>query len=331
MKVWGMVLGGYPRSRLARYTLRDLERGDLSLSDYTQRIRATHAEIIGVQKGAGLPVVVDGMVDWHDMFRPFVRSWRNVSLDGLLRYFDNNFFYRIPVFTGEPDIIEPVWAWRVREFSLLADPARLKIVLPGPLTMAKMSKNNTSLSIEDLADRIARLLRREVELVSGFDVFVQIDEPILSDRKTTVDDAKLAVDLANEIVKDVEDRSVFAVYFDFPSKSIVEELLNLNAKYLMLDISDSIIRAEREAVPLTGHVPVLGIIDGRRIHEDQISERIIRIIKTLAQDTEEIVVSTTTWMDLIPYRYALKKTFILARTVESLASKLKGEPVRLWR
>ncbi|MCE4628479.1 MAG: hypothetical protein F7C34_04970 [Desulfurococcales archaeon] len=330
MIVWGMVLGGYPRSRLARYALRDAERGSIPYLELHKRIALASAEIIGAQKAAGLPVVVDGMVDWHDIFRPFIRSWRNVSVNGLLRYFDNNFFYRIPVFTGEPDIIEPVWPQRVREYSLLADPATLKVVLPGPLTLAKMSEH-PGFRDEEIADLVANLLSREVSLVQEYGVYVQIDEPILSDRKATRDDATLAVDLASKILGPVSDRGIFAVYFDFPSKQVLEKLLEVKARYLMLDIEDSPARARENAVPLTGHVPVVGIVDGRRIHTDRLSDTTVSIVKALAEETDEVVVTTTTWMDLIPYRYALKKTSILGEIVRELASRVGGEVRTLWR
>ena len=330
MIVWGMALGGYPRSRIARYALRDAERGSISYLELHRRLALASAEIIGAQKAAGLPVVVDGMVDWHDIFRPFVRSWRNVSVNGLLRYFDNNFFYRIPVFTGEPDIIEPVWPQRVREYSLLADPATLKIVLPGPVTLARMSEH-PGMSEDELADLIANLLSREVSLTQEYGVYVQIDEPILSDRKATPDDAALAAELASKILGPASDRGIIAVYFDFPDRRVLEKLLEVKAKYVMLDIVDSPARARENAIPLTGHVPVVGVVDGRRIHSDSLSEATVSIIKTLAAESDEIVVTTTAWMDLIPYRYALKKTSILGGIVRELASRIGGETRTLWR
>ena len=331
IRVWGMILGGYPRSRRARYALRDLERGSIGLQEYWSAMLEVHSEIIGAQKAAGLPVVVDGMIDWHDIFRPFARSWRNVSVNGLLRYFDNNFFYRIPVFKGEPDIIEPVWPPRVRAFRLLADPASLKIVLPGPLTFARLARNESGLSLEDLAERIAVLLRREVELTSEYGVYVQIDEPVLSDRKASPSDAELAVELSNKIIGGVEDRAIFAVYFDFPSRSVLEKILESRARYLALDIADSPSRARENAIPLEGHVPVLGLVDGRRIHEDRLEGPVLEAARRLSEGASEVVVSTTTWMDLIPYRYSLKKTMLVSKLVSRLADELGGEPVYLWR
>lgn len=335
MKIWGMVLGGYPRGRYARYALRDKERGSKRLSEANIDLVKAHSEIIGVQKAAGFHYVVDGMIDWHDIFRPFVESWRNAAVDGLLRYFDNNFFYRIPVFTGEPDITEPVLARRVLEYALLADPSKLKIVVPGPITFTKLSKNRSGYSDTELAEKIAYVLRREIELAleAGAGI-VQIDEPFLASMDADVDDAALAVDLVNMIVDGFEDKAILALYFDAPQPRVYERLLEVRAKYLMIDVADVGERALGllESKGLGGHAPVLGLIDARRIYDDDLDkivssgERVRRCC-----DPDELVITTTTWMDLIPYRYSLRKTFLLARILEEYSRKLGYELVNMWR
>jgi len=332
LKVWGMVLGGYPRGRLSRYTLRDAERGRIAGVDRLRGLYASHAELIGVQKAAGLPIVVDGMVDWHDILRPFAQSWRNVSVDGLLRFFDNNFFYRIPVFTGEPDIIEPVLAPRVRDFQLLADPAGLKVVVPGPVTFARLSINKTELDAAELAEKIANALRVEVELAfeAGASM-VQVDEPFLSDIDAARDDGVLAAELVNRIISGYEDRSVLAVYFAPPKPEVYDAILEVKARYLALDLVDLRERAVKlvEEKGFGGHVPVLGLIDARRIYDDNIEEG--AELATRLAEGDEVVLTTSAWLDLIPYRYSLRKTYLLGRLVEKTAEKTGGEAWTIWR
>ncbi len=334
MKIWSMALGGYPRSRFARHTLRDVERGTVSNMEWAKRYSMICSEIIGIQKAAGLPVVVDGMVDWHDIFRPFIRSWRNVAVDGLLRFFDNNFFYRIPVFTGEPDIIEPVWVRRLLDYRELMDPSTPKIVLPGPVTFAYLSQNKSGLSNEELAERIAYLLKIEVEraVATGAPLYVQIDEPLLADRKQGSKDlAELSVELVNRIVDGVEDRAILALYFDAPEPEVYDTILNVKAKYLMLDLVDAPSRAKTLLEKGFGdHTPVLGLVDGRRIFEDKISDEIVNTVMSCCKDTDELVVTSSYWFDLIPFKYALKKTLTLSRIVQELSDKLGATPVFNW-
>lgn len=332
MKVWGMVLGGYPRGRWARHALRDYERGSITRLGLEEVLLAAHSEVIGAQKAAGLPVVVDGMIDWHDIFRPFAKSWRNVAVDGLLRYFDNNFFYRIPVFTGEPDVIDPVLPQRVRLYAPLAHPAGIKVVIPGPVTLARLSRNRSGMDDAELAEKIASALRVEVEgAFKEGAVMVQVDEPFLADVDATRDDAILARDLVGKIVSGYEDKSILAVYFNFPDKEIYETILDSPTRYLALDIADYPGRALEviKSKGLGNHTPVLGVIHARRIYDDNLEEALKWVKSALDDSVEEIVVTTSSWLDLIPHRYSLRKTILLGRLVELAAERLGWEPVTL--
>ncbi len=332
MKVWGMLLGGFPRSRRLRHVLRDVERGTAPYYVAEAEVDRFASQVIGAQLAAGFPVVVDGMADWHDIFRPFVDAWRNVTVDGLLRYFDNNFFYRIPVFTDEPDARSFVLSRRVYRFRDAADPAGVKVVMPGPVTFAYMSKNLSGLSTEELAERIAFLLREEARkaLDAGASL-IQVDEPFLADIDATPDHARLAVDLVNSIVDGFGDRAVLSLYYGVPEPGVYEVLLDVKARYLMLDVADAPARASSllKDKGAGGHVLALGVVDARRIIDDDES-RIIELVKGVAGGSEELVLTTSTWMDLIPYRYALRKTIILGRIVESVASSLGADVWSIW-
>ena len=317
---------------MARHALRDYERGVMARPDLEEVLVASHSEVIGAQKAAGLPIVVDGMIDWHDIFRPFVRSWRNVAVDGLLRYFDNNFFYRIPVFVGEPDVIEPVLPPRVRLYAPLAHPAGLKVVVPGPVTLARLSRNRSGIDDAELADKIASALRVEVEgAFREGAAMVQVDEPFLADVDATRDDAVLAIDLLGKIVSGYEDKSILAVYFNFPEKGIYDVLLDAPTRYVALDIADYPQRALEviENKGFGGHVPALGVIHARRIYDDDLEEALAWARRVLSDGIEEVVFTTSSWLDLIPHRYSLRKTILLGRLVELAAEKLGWEPVTL--
>ncbi|MEB3860628.1 MAG: hypothetical protein GSR84_00225 [Desulfurococcales archaeon] len=333
MKIWGMVLGGFPRSRYARYALRDRERGVIPFKDDVEAIDRASVQVIGAQLAAGLPVVVDGMIDWHDIFRPFVDAWRNVTVDGLLRYFDNNFFYRIPVFTGEPDPREYVTPRRVLRFKEVADPATLKVVLPGPVSFAFMAKNNSGLSNEELAEKIAYILRDEAKkAIEAGASLVQVDEPFLADIDATRDHARLAAELVNKIVEGIEDKAIVSVYFNVPEPSVFEELLNTKARYMMVDVVDAPGRAEKliRGTGFGSHTPVIGAIDARRIIDDKPSF-VEKFLKMVDAGVDEVVVTTSTWLDLIPFRYALRKVYVLGRIVEELAEKNGYEAYTIWR
>ncbi|MFP3402352.1 MAG: methylcobalamin--homocysteine methyltransferase [Acidilobus sp.] len=322
MEVWPMILGGFPRIKEVRHALRDLERGSRSYVDIDWWIRAASAAIIGAQETLGFRYVTDGMVDWHDIFRPFVLAWRNVSASGLLRYFDNNFFYRVPVFTDRPDPDHFVWPPRIRALSDIAEPSPLKAVLPGPTTFLLMSKNLSGLSKEDLGESIASALAMEAEAAQQAGAgAVQIDEPFLTDQEISRDDAELGVQLINVITSRLKVPAIVSLYFDVPKDEVYEALLNVKADYISLDVADAPSRAlsliARKG--LGGHKAVLGVIDARRIEDDQVD----KVSDWVSQATKsaglnEVGLTTTTWFDVIPYRYSLRKAFLLSLAAERL-------------
>ena len=325
--MWAMVLGGYPRSRYARYTARDLDAGRLPLVDGAVRLSEASALVVGVQVAAGMRYVTDGLLDWHDVFRPFAESWRNVSLDGLIRYFDNNFFYRIPVFHGEPEPQRLVLPSRVEWARRLAEPASVKVIVPGPLTMARLGRNESDLDDEELVMRIASALAEEVRAsVRSGATFVQVDEPFLADIDATADDAQLAVE-AIRILKKAADRAPvsLAVYFDAPKPEVYRELIEAPVDYISLDIVDARERARK----LVGHhgcggkKPIIGIVNARHLMDDDFSivKEDVEVIYRSCE-TDEIGLTTSTWLDLIPHRFSIRKTLLLGVYTEKIAQSL---------
>jgi 5-methyltetrahydropteroyltriglutamate--homocysteine methyltransferase len=322
-----MILGGYPRSRLARHTIRDLDNGKAGLLDGVNRLAASSSLVIGAQVAAGMRFVTDGMLDWHDIFRPFIEAWRNVTLDGLLRYFDNNFFYRIPVFLGEPEPQRLVLPGRVLFAKPLADPAGVKVVVPGPVTMVKLSKNRSGLDDEELASRIAAALAEEVrEAVKAGASVIQVDEPYLADVDASPDDARLAVETLKKL-RSAAGNAVFgvAVYFGVPQSKVYEELINADANYISIDVVDAIDRALEliESKGFGGKIPVLGVVNARQIIDDKF-ELVVKAVRSTIEacKADEIALTTSTWLDLIPHRFALRKTMLLGAYAERVASEV---------
>ncbi len=321
MRVEAEVLGGYPRSERVRKTLRRLEeKGE---AGHVEALRAVWEDtllLLGVQLGAGLDAAVDPVLEWHDPLRPFAEAWRNVAVDGLLRWFDNNFFYRIPVFIDEPDPKRLVVAPRVRQLrSALPGWARVKVVLPGPVTFARLSRNQTGKSLEELASDIAAILAREAKAAAEAGAaVVQLDEPWLADVDATPDDAALAAELASRILGEAKAAGAstrLAIEYNVPEPGVYEKLGSLkNVDYLVLDVADAPEKAlrliEAKGAPTAGLG--LGVVQARNIypeHYGSVKPWIERAVK--AAEPEALLLTTSAWLDLIPLSYAVQKTNIL--------------------
>jgi 5-methyltetrahydropteroyltriglutamate--homocysteine methyltransferase len=120
MNVAAYQPGTYPRSEDVVAATRGLERGRVAAEEVDAAFDRDRAACLAAQRGAGLDLLSDGLLRWQDLFRPLVEASRGMSARTLVRWFDNNTFYRAPEVTEElgvdgpppelgpdPDIREP--------------------------------------------------------------------------------------------------------------------------------------------------------------------------------------------------------------------------------
>jgi 5-methyltetrahydropteroyltriglutamate--homocysteine methyltransferase len=102
MEVAAYVPGIYPRSEDLVAATRDLDRGRTAPGEVDELFASERAALIGLQREAGLDFLSDGMLRWQDIFRPLADAADGLEARTLVRWFDNNSFYRAPHVTGAP-------------------------------------------------------------------------------------------------------------------------------------------------------------------------------------------------------------------------------------
>ncbi len=316
------VLGGLPRSARARKILRDVERGLVSEARALQALLEETIGLMWFQLGAGLEVVSDPLIDWHDILRPFAESWRGCYVDGLARFFDNNFFYRVPVFIELPTPSRSVLRSRVSTLvEHLPSWAKLKVSVPGPLTFAKLSRVGGELRFDQLVEEIAKIIRNEVvEAVEAGARFVEIHEPWLSDVDATRDDAKLAVELIDKHFSDLGVATVLATYFQPPSPEVWEELCNAGTSYVVIDVVDSPTRARKALEKCVPKGLALGVVQARDLVDPSVD--VVKEFLELARGVDKLAVTTSAGLELLPIDAALDKIRRLAKLGEVLSRGL---------
>jgi 5-methyltetrahydropteroyltriglutamate--homocysteine methyltransferase len=102
MDIAAYVPGIYPRSESLVAATRDLERGRTSAQAVDDLFRAERKQVIELQRRSGLDLFTDGMLRWQDIFRPLAEAADGLEPRTLVRWFDNNSFYRAPHVSGSP-------------------------------------------------------------------------------------------------------------------------------------------------------------------------------------------------------------------------------------
>ncbi|NPA05565.1 MAG: methylcobalamin--homocysteine methyltransferase [Crenarchaeota archaeon] len=330
MLVGAELVGGFPRSERLRKALRRLEeKGSVGVVETLRVLWEEELVLVGVQLGAGLRCVVDPMLDWHDLLRPFVEAWRGVYADGLLRWFDNNFFYRVPVFVEEPSPQRFVLAPRVRSLrERLPSWVGLKVVVPGPYTFAKLSRRLGGIGFWDLVGYLADLLAVEVrKAVEAGASVVQVNEPILGDVAVDAEEAGRAVEYINRVLGAAAGaETILAVEYNVPSPDVYEKaVLEARADYLLIDIADYPDRAFKllSSKGLGGHGLAAGVLDARSIYLEPYSrfeELVSRAVS--AARPEKLLVTPNTGFELIPYRYGVAKARLLGQHYARLVERM---------
>ncbi len=93
--------GIYPRSENVVAATRGLDRGRTSPEEVDAAFAADREDLIAAQREAGLDYVSDGLLRWQDIFRPLVGLSGGLDARTLVRWFDNNTFFRAPEVTGD--------------------------------------------------------------------------------------------------------------------------------------------------------------------------------------------------------------------------------------
>jgi len=276
-------IGSTPDQHLLRRTLAQRDRGEKTDADV--RAAEDHMVLLALeeQQEAGIDIVTDGLIRWDDPISHLVGKLEGVRIDGLLRFFDTNFYFRQPIVDGMIKHSQPLI---VDEFHWAAQKSRqpVKPVLTGPYTLTRLSLlNGEARSMHSVMMSFAEALGREVaELAAAGASLIQIDEPAVVKYP---DGLRLASEALSQIAAHKGPAKVaLALYFG-DAAPFYATLQDLPFDILILDFTYSptlpdVIEANGSVKPLG-----FGLLDGRNTRlEDQVTvkrqlERMLQHVK----------------------------------------------------
>jgi len=177
------VVGNYPkipnrpRPARLRQAINRRDRGEITNEELARIEDEVTIEVIEEQAEAGVDIISDGQVRWDDDQTHIMRGLGNVEIGALQRYLDTNTYYREAEIAGAVSWREPIL---VRDYRFAAEnsPKPVKAVLTGPLTLARLSKNEHYADTLSVALAFAEALNQEAKaLVGSGATIVQFNEP----------------------------------------------------------------------------------------------------------------------------------------------------------
>jgi 5-methyltetrahydropteroyltriglutamate--homocysteine methyltransferase len=314
-------IGSGPDEHTLRHAIAQRERGEKSDVD----VRAAEDQMVSLglqeQEKAGLDIVTDGLIRWHDPVSHLAGRLEGTRIDGLLRYFDTNFYFRRPVVEGKVERRRPLV---LDEFQWAAQRSArpVKAVLTGPCTLARLShrEGEAGKPPPTLILSYAEALSAEVgELAAAGARLIQIDEPCLMKYP-----ADLA--LAREAMALIASRKgnatlCLAVYFG-DATPVYAELQELPCDALILDFTYS--PNLPEMIETNGSVKPLGfgLLDGRNTKLEDKDLIVRQLERMLARVNEgQCYLTTSCGVEYLPRDRAQRKL----RHLTSIKNSLLGE------
>jgi 5-methyltetrahydropteroyltriglutamate--homocysteine methyltransferase len=289
------------------------ETGEISEEEF-RNVQKEFIELaVREQEKAGVDIVTDGLITWYDQISHFAKNIQGVKINGLLRFFDTNTYFRQPVIdenTPEDPEISPV-VLEDFKFAKTLTKKIVKPVLTGPITLAKLTKGDFSKAL----NIYTKLIENEVKILSDEGAqFIQIDEPALEGKD--VDDVLPYLERIYQ-AKKPETKIIYFFYFRDFSKDI-KKFWNIPADILGFDMTYSKLEDELSKSQIKKPL-MLGVVDGRNTYIEKTKDVVPRIKKVLKNyPFDFIMISPSCGLEYLPRKFAFLKLKNMVKMVRNL-------------
>ena len=222
--------GLFPLPDWAKDELSDLkghQKSDLVTGDEGDDVRDAYdrarEELVARQVEAGLDRIVEGQARWDDMLAHPLAVHDAVETRGIVRYYDNNNFYREPVVTGELGF-DGDTATDLEAAAALTD-APLQATLPGPYSLFDLATDEHYGDEASFLAALAEFLAGEVEALPDHETLF-LCEPSLVESPPGEDLADLASEAVDTVAAATDAEVVVHTYWGALSEKTYAHLMD---------------------------------------------------------------------------------------------------------
>lgn len=316
------AIGNYPKtpdrphSARLRNALAGLDRGTTSPSDLARVQDEVTCEVIAIQADAGVDLITDGQVRWMDEVTYFAGKLNGVALGKMIRWFDTNTYFREPV-------VESAIIWRESitgrdyAFAREATSRPVKAVLPGPYTLARVSRGEAYGSTEALALAYAQALNQEARELQALGApVIQFNEPAITQNPQDLGVAEVAW---RRVLRGLITETAIHLYFG-PSAAAMPAAIDAGFGIIGIDAT---LPGAMEALG-EGPLPTklcIGAVDARVTRMEsrqQIASLLHKGLRLLPAD--RLYISPNMGLEFLPREQAWMKLRLLADAVAQLGA-----------
>lgn len=316
------TLGLFPLPDWAKRELEDLkghQKHDLISGDEGEQITAVYRrarrEVIDVQEGAGLDHIVEGQLRWDDMLAHPLTVHSSVETRGIVRYYDNNNFYREPVVTEalefDGDIADELKTAQAYTEGITG-------VLPGPYTLFDLATDEYYGSEAEFFDAITDFLTEEAAAFPEIETLI-LPEPSLGTKTPAEEVQSQLTDALSQLTGAVDAPTAVIPYWGQPTPEVYTAILDSDVTAVGFDLVTT--PEQHTLVSEYGATDqiFLGVVDGQNTRVES-SEEIHSEIQTFIDhggiDPTEVVVGPNTELYYLPTNRCEEKLTVLGKLTE---------------
>ncbi|MCY0882013.1 MAG: synthase [Firmicutes bacterium] len=319
------LIGSYPKipagsGPSVRRALQQFEKGQIGPRELENVYQAVTETVLHLAEAAGLDRTTDGLIHWNDELDAVVRDIDNLNAAGLLRYFNNNFYYRHPIISGRLQFQGGVAArWATQAAKVSSVP--LVAVLPGPFTLAALAEDTSYQDFDTLLADLVEVLRLEADSLATTGVVeVQWNEPALAVHAARYPVAMVQQALTN-LIADAPLPQSLALYFGHSSPWLDVLSTVPFARVLADAVSDpSVLQIlERDVMPWSVGV---GLIDARNVRMED-ADAVVQALEPILmkQGTDHVWLHPSCGLEFLPPDRAEQKVRVLTQ----IANRVRGQ------
>ncbi|WP_435153349.1 5-methyltetrahydropteroyltriglutamate--homocysteine methyltransferase [Haladaptatus sp. DFWS20] len=316
--------GVFPLPDWAKDDLSDLkghQKDDLITGDEGPELTAVYdearEEVVSVQRKAGLDRIVEGQLRWDDMLAHPLTVHDSVETGGIVRYYDNNNFYRDPVVVNELSFDGDVAA-ELEATTELADD--VQAILPGPNSLADLATDEFYNDDEEFLAAVADFLAGEVDAFPEIETLFLLEPSLVENPPEDGEDARASD--AIDVVANATDAEVVAQpYFGSLDEKVHAHLLDADVDAVGYDLvsdHDGCLSNVNEYG--TKDSVSLGLVDGQNTlveSPETIAERVDWFEEnTPVNEFDTVYLTTNTETFYLPYSKFEDKLSALAEAAQ---------------
>jgi len=240
------TIGSFPQTSEIRKIRARYKKGEISIEEYTNLIRAKISEVIKLQEEIGLDVFVHGEYERNDMVEYFGENLEGfvITRNGWVQSYGTR-GVKPPIIFGDVRRTKPITIEWIKYAQSLTKHF-VKGILTGPVTILNWSFPREDIELKEIAYQIALAIKEEVEDLEKSNIsIIQIDEAALREKlplrrrewKGYLDWAIKSFRLCSSSVKPETQIHTHMCYSEF--SDIIEAIDKLDADVITIEAAKS--------------------------------------------------------------------------------------------